>query len=163
MDLSYKINLKDSKSIILDDSGKSIACFTVNDIVAIDNSVIDQLIGLSEELGKKDIRICLHQNNESKLHNMINLIYKKKLNVPHKHLDKSESYHIIRGQMIISIYDNEANIKDKYFLDENDTFLFRVGKDNFHTTVPVSDYVIVHETRSGPFNKNGDSIFFNKK
>ena len=67
---------------------------------------------------------------------MINLIYRKEENIPHKHKDKSESYHIIEGRMIITIFDDKGTIKDECLLDEDDAFLLRVGENTFHTTVP---------------------------
>jgi len=158
-DSIYKLNLNDKDSVIIDDTGKSIACFAVKDNIALDKNVINELKILSQNLGKKDIRICLHSDRDNTLHNMINLIYKKEKNIPHKHKDKSESYHIIEGRMIITLFDDKGSIKDECSLDENDTFLFRVGENTFHTTVPETEYVIFHETRPGPFLKDGDSIF----
>ena len=157
-DSIHKLNLNNKNSVIIDDTGKSIACFAIKDNVAIDNKIIKQLKNLSQELGKKDIRICLHNNRDSNLHNMINLIYRREENIPHKHIDKSESYHIIEGRMIITIFDDKGTIKDECLLDEDDTFLFRIGENTFHTTVPKTEYVIFHEVRPGPFPKDGDSI-----
>lgn len=159
-DSIYKLDLNNKNSVIIDDTGKSTACFAVKDNVAIDNKIIEELKILSQKLGKKNIRICLHNDRENNLHNMINLIYKKEENIPHKHLDKSESYHIIEGQMIISLFNDKGTITDECLLDKNDTFLFRVGKDTFHTTVSATEYVIFHETRSGPFPQDGDSVRF---
>ena len=78
IDSIYKLNLNDKNSVIIDDTGKSIACFAVKENVAIDNNIIEELKNLSVKLGRKDIRICLHNDRDSKLHNMINLTYKKK-------------------------------------------------------------------------------------
>ena len=64
---------------------------------------------LSQKFGRKDIRICLHNDRDSNLHDMINLIYKKEEDIPHKHIDKSESYQVIEGQMIITIFDDKGN------------------------------------------------------
>jgi len=52
----------------------------------------------------------------------------------------------------------KGTIKDKCLLDEDDTFLFRVGSDTFHTTVSETEFVIFHEVRPGLFPKDGDSI-----
>ena len=121
--------------------------------------IIKQLKNLSKELGKKDIWICLHNNRDRNLHNMINLIYRREENIPHKHIDKSEGYHIIEGRMIITIFDDKGTIKDECLLNAADIFLFRIGKNTFHTTVAKTEYCIFHETRSGPFLKDGESIF----
>ena len=157
----YKLDLNDKNSVIIDNSGNSVACFAVSNNVIIDQDTIKELKLLSKRLGKKNIRICLHNHRDSNLHNMINLIYRKGDNNPHKHIHKSESYHIIEGQMIITLFDDRGIIMDEYLLNENETFLFRVGRDTFHSTVPKSEYVIFHETRPGPFPKDGDSLYLN--
>ena len=100
----YKLDINDVKSVIIDESGQSVACFSLNKHVAVDNDVINQLVLLSKKLGKKDVRICLHNDRKSKLHNMINLIYKRKSYNPHKHVSKSECYHIIDGIMKVKIF-----------------------------------------------------------
>ena len=158
-DSIYKLNLNDKNLVVIDDTGKSTACFAVRDNVAVGKKIIEDLKMLSQKLGNKDIRICLHNNRNSNLHNMINLLYKKEENIPHKHVHKSESYHIIEGRMTITIYNENGKIVDKCLLDEKETFLYRVGKNTFHTTVPETEYVIFHETRPGPFSKDGDSIY----
>ena len=160
-DSIYKLNLKDKTSVFVDHTGKSTACFVVKDHVAVDNKIIQDLVALSEELGKKDLRICLHNDRECKLHNMINLIYKKESNIPHKHINKSECYHIIKGILKISIFDEIGNVINELILDKNNTSIFRIGRNTFHSTEPLTEYVIFHETRSGPFSKNGDSILLN--
>ena len=48
---------------------------------------------------KKDVRICLHKNPHSKHHDMIILQQNKNFYLPHKHLRKGETYHIIKGKM----------------------------------------------------------------
>jgi len=160
-DIKFRLNLNDEDTVKIDDTGKSIACFVVKDCVAINNQIIKQLKELSYKLGKKDIRICLHNNRNSNMHTMINLVYRKKRNIPHKHIEKSESYHMIEGRMALTIFDEKGTITGKCVLDSQDLFLFRIGKNTFHTTVPETEYVIFHESRTGPFPKNGDSIFLN--
>ena len=158
-DSIFTIDLNNKESVIIDDSGKSIGCFAVKNNVSININTIQELKSLSQRLGKKDIRICLHSDRNSDLHNMINLIYKKEEDIPHKHILKSESYHIIEGRMTITTYDEYGVVIDKCLLNSNKTFLYRVCKDTFHTAIPDTEYVIVHETRPGPFLGEGDSVF----
>lgn len=162
-DSIYKLKLNNKSSVIIDHTGKSIACFAVKDNVSIDKNIVEELKNLSVKLGRTDIRICMHNNRDSELHNMINLIYKKKNNIPHKHLYKSECYHIIEGRMILTIFKNNGEIIDEFLLDPKKNFLFRIGINTFHTTVPDTDFVIFHESRSGPFLKEGDSVFMDEK
>ncbi|MBM79176.1 MAG: hypothetical protein CMJ78_01120 [Planctomycetaceae bacterium] len=160
-DSIYKLDLNDESLVTIDESGKSIAYFATEANIAIDRKVIEELKKTSKILGKRDIRICLHNSRDSSLHSMINLIYKKEKHVPHKHIEKSECYHMIEGQMKITTFDEKGKIVDVCILDRNDTFVFRIGKDTFHTTIPETELVIFHETRPGPFPPNGDSVYIN--
>ena len=162
-DSIYNLNLNDKTSVIIDHTGKSTACFAVKENVIINKNIIEELKILSIDLGRKDLRICLHNDRESKLHNMINLTYKNNNNIPHKHKYKSESYHIIEGRLLITIYDNSGKTTDMLLLDSKNNFLFRIGKDIFHTAVSDTNYVIFHESRSGPFTEKSDSIFMDRE
>ena len=106
---------------------------------------------------KKDIRICLHTSSNDNHHDMIILQQKKNFYFPHKHLKKGETYHIIKGKMACVLFDNLGKIKLKCVLNKND--IFRTPINVFHTMLPISKYVIYHESKVGPFLKKNDSIF----
>tara|TARA_Y100001970_G_scaffold276030_1_gene378139 strand:- start:1631 stop:2158 length:528 start_codon:yes stop_codon:yes gene_type:complete len=106
---------------------------------------------------KKDIRICLHTNKKSKHHDMIILQQKKNFYLPHKHLKKGETYHIIKGSMACILFDSRGKLKKICLLKKNN--IFRTPINIFHTMIPVSKYVIYHESKTGPFLKKNDSIF----
>ena len=106
---------------------------------------------------KKDIRICLHKGASDKHHDMIILQQKKNFYLPHKHLRKGETYHIIKGKMLCVLFYNNGKIKSKCAIKKND--IFRTPLNTFHTMVPTTKYVIYHESKMGPFLKKGDSIF----
>ena len=111
---------------------------------------------------KKDVRICLHKNNKSKHHDMIILQQQKNFYKPHKHKLKGETYHIISGSMICIIFKDSGEIQKSFILKKNN--IFRTPINRYHTMIPLSKYVIFHESRTGPFLKS-DSNFpnWNKK
>ncbi len=106
---------------------------------------------------KKDIRICLHTNTQAKHHDMIILQQRKKVYTPHKHLKKGETYHIIKGSMACVLFNDKGNIKKVCKLKKND--IFRTPINVFHTMLPLTTFVIYHESKTGPFLKKNDSIF----
>ncbi len=106
---------------------------------------------------KKDVRICLHTSKKSKHHDMIILQQKRNFYLPHKHLKKGETYHIIKGSMACILFKNNGEIKKICKLKKND--IFRTPLNIFHTMTPVTKYVIYHESKTGPFLKKNDSIF----
>ena len=106
---------------------------------------------------KKDVRICLHANKKSNHHDMIILQQKKNFYLPHKHLKKGETYHIIKGSMVCILFNNNGKVKKICKLKKNN--IFRTPINVFHTMMPISNYVIYHESKTGPFLAKNDSIF----
>ena len=99
----------------------------------------------------KDIRICLHENSKSRHHDMIILQQKKNFYKPHKHKRKGETYHIMEGSMLCIIFSDSGKIQKSNIIKKND--IFRTPLNKYHTMMPLSKYVIYHESKPGPFLK----------
>ena len=101
-------------------------------------------------------RICTHKSNSSKIHEMI-IFHKKNHYVrPHKHINKSESYHAIKGNFDIILFNNKGGIIKKIPMGEfnsNRNFYYRIGKSVYHTLLIRSNICVFHETTNGPFKK----------
>lgn len=143
------------KKYKIDKSGKTLAIFLKDQFSIIDEKIINHLIMFSKKKNLQDIRICMHSNRKSKIHNMINLINKKKKNIYHKHISKDEIYHIIKGEMKIEYL--KKGKKRKITLNKKKN-IFRMKKNTYHQIVPLTKYVVFHEIRQGPFFKT-DSVF----
>ena len=105
----------------------------------------------------KRARICLHNNDKSKLQEMIIILAKDTYIRPHKHLNKSESLHVIEGSADAIFFDNKGNIIKKQRLggkSKNTDFYYRISDSVFHTLKIRSKYFIFHESTQGPFIKN---------
>ena len=102
-------------------------------------------------------RICSHNKNSDKIHEMI-IFHKKDHYVrPHKHINKSESYHLIIGRFDLVFFTENGEIDNivemgNYNSDKN--FYFRIQKSIYHTLIIKSKICIFHETTNGPFKKD---------
>jgi cupin fold WbuC family metalloprotein len=75
---------------------------------------------------------------------------------PHKHLGKSESFHIIEGEVDVAIFDDAGQISDVVALGAMGTgrkFFYRLSDSRFHTLLIHSDMLVMHEVTNGPFIK----------
>ena len=106
---------------------------------------------------KKDLRICMHESKKSNHHDMIILQQKRNFYPPHKHLRKGETYHIIKGNMVCALFNDWGKIVKICLLKKNE--VFRTPLNTYHTMLPVTTYVIYHESKIGPFLKKNDSVF----
>ena len=105
---------------------------------------------------RKRARICAHRDNGDSLHEMLIAISCDSYIHPHKHLGKSESFHIIEGEVNIAIFDDMGDIREVVEMGPPGSgrcFFYRISEPLFHTLNIRSDVLVVHETTNGPFDK----------
>ena len=153
---SSLICLDDGEAVGLDNSGESPAYFCVRKPVAVTQELIADLVAKGAGTGR-GIRLCLHEGPEATLHDMIVVQYGGQYFRPHKHLEKSESYHMIEGEMGVVIFDDEGKVVDACRMDTSNTTVYGVGAGMYHTNFPLADVVVYHESRPGPLG-GGDNI-----
>ena len=76
------------------------------DTIYIDKKKLEELKILAQNDPNKRARICLHKNDEEMVQEMIIAFCKDSYIRPHRHIDKSESYHIIEGRIEIIFYND---------------------------------------------------------
>jgi cupin fold WbuC family metalloprotein len=111
---------------------------------------------------KKSIRICIHPNKKTKLHAMVNFLYKQKNIKKFIHTRTDEIYQIIEGQLKILIYDKKLNVLEKIML-KNKNEIYRLAKNTIHSTESLKEFCIFSEYRLGPFKKSDNKEYFRSK
>ena len=135
--------------------------YTTEPITHVSKSNISFLKNMASKNARKRIRLCAHSDIEDPLHEMIIVHAKGTYVMPHRHPNKSESFHVIEGRLKVVLFKSEGDIRDVITLSDvgtGDPFYFRLSESWFHTVVPLSDIVVFHETTNGPF-KHGETIF----
>ncbi len=61
--------------------------------------------------------------------------------------------------MGVFVFDGGGNVVDAGVLEAQGTFLYRIDVDMYHAVMPLSDLVIYHESKLGPFTGEGDSVY----
>ena len=156
------------KSLLREDrKAKTKAYFFKKTEVVFNRKIINFLEKYYKK-NKKDIRVCIHRDPSEKQHDMVLLQKRKDFykpwfenrkmgTFPHKHLKKGETYHMIFGKMGCVLFNNNGKVKKMCVLKKGD--IFRVPKNTYHTMMPITNYVVYHESKIGPFLKKADSIF----
>ncbi|MDE6851601.1 MAG: WbuC family cupin fold metalloprotein [Lachnospiraceae bacterium] len=124
----------------------------------IDKKYIDslKLLALEDSTGK--CKMCLHNDIREHVHEMLNIFPKGSYVRPHMHPFKTETQNIIEGKMLMVLFDDIGNILDKFVMEKEGVFTFRLDKGIVHTNIPLSD-VVVYEVTAGPFMGKDDSVF----
>ena len=85
-----EIRIDDSEKIFVDESGRSVGFFCKRLPARVHCDLITELVNESEKRGGRNVRLCLHNEPEALIHNMIIVERKGKYYCPHKHIEKGE-------------------------------------------------------------------------
>lgn len=103
-------------------------------------------------------RICAHRTGEDLLHEMLIAISCKSYIHPHRHLIKSESFHVVEGIVDVIVLDERGEISEVVELGPPGSgriFYYRMSESKFHTLRIHSNILVVHEVTNGPLEANG--------
>ena len=104
---------------------------------------------------RRRARICAHHGTGDRLHEMV-MVHAGGVYIrPHKHLDKSESFHIIEGRLKVFLFDDAGKLTQTIQMGEpgsGDVFFYRLQSSVYHSVLPESDFVVYHEVTNGPFD-----------
>lgn len=115
-----------------------------------------------EELEKKALgnesgkyRLCLHSGEQDLLHESIIVLTKRdNSQFIHKHLETSEMNMIIKGRLLVILFDEMGVICRSFVLEQGKKILFRIKHNQYHLSVPLSNIVVFLEIKSGPFDRS---------
>ena len=135
--------------------------YTTDTIVTINSGDIERLKDMAASNSRKRVRLCCHNDIENILHEML-IVHARGVYIrPHKHIAKSESFHIIQGKLNVVIFNDDGSILEVVTMSDygsNENFFYRLSKNYFHTVIPQSNWAVFHETTNGPFRRK-DTIF----
>ena len=128
-----------------------------DNITKIKKKDLNQLL-INSKLNKNNkSRFCFHKSKSSQIHEMV-IYHKKNYFVrPHKHIKKTESLHVIKGEADIIFFKNNGDILDIIKMGDylsNKIYYYKMNIQIYHTLIIKSAYLIFHEVTTGPFKKN---------
>lgn len=121
----------------------------------------EQVIFLKQQAAnnrRKRARICAHKTNDDPLHEMLIAISAGCYIHPHRHLGKSESFHIVEGELDLVVFNDDGMLLEVIQLGSPKSgryFFHRLSDNAYHTLIVRSDFLILHEVTNGPFNLGG--------
>jgi cupin fold WbuC family metalloprotein len=110
---------------------------------------------IASPLGRS--RVCVHLDDSSAVQEMILAVRQDVLFRPHRHLNKTESFHMIEGALDIVVFDEGGRPIGGVQLaatGNGKSFYYRLNEAHYHAILPRTPVVIFHETTTGPFLMN---------
>ena len=130
-------------------------------VVKVSRADMESLKERAQLNPRKRVRLCAHKDIDDKVHEMLIVHTKDTYVRPHKHLTKSESFHVIEGSVNVVIFDEVGGIAEVIQMGDYSSgrrFYYRLSEACYHTLLISSDFLVFHETANGPFRRS-DTIF----
>lgn len=121
----------------------------------LNQDIIEFLCRKADENPRRRCRLCLHDNADAPLHEML-IVHKKGNYIPpHKHLHSDESCYIVDGEGAMILFDDNGEVINCQFLNndaKSGRNFQRTPVNTLHSLYVESEYFIFKETVLGPFD-----------
>jgi cupin fold WbuC family metalloprotein len=125
-----------------------------DEIVTVGPEWLQRLKDAARNSPLRRSRLCLHRADQDTIQEMIIVLMKDVLFRPHRHIDKSESFHIIEGELYVLLFTEAGRPMRAIHMgpaSSGRTFCYRLSVPAWHAILPISETVVMHETTRGPF------------
>lgn len=104
---------------------------------------------------RKRARFCAHIAPTDPLHEMLICLARGTYVRPHRHAGKSESFHVIEGELDVVLFHDDGAIREVIAMGpyaSGKVFFYRLAEPCFHTVLVNAPHALIHETTNGPFD-----------
>lgn len=129
-------------------------------LVTFGRDEVEFLRARAAENERRRSRLCTHPNPEALLHEMMIVHHRSCYVRPHAHDAKAESLWVIEGAARVVFFDNNGAPSEVVSLAASgaDSRYYRVPSGVHHTLLIDSEWLVFHETTTGPF-KREETLF----
>jgi cupin fold WbuC family metalloprotein len=135
--------------------------YATDAVVLVDAGDVAGLKRAAVENSRRRIRLCAHHSVDDRLHEMLIVHTSDTYVRPHKHIGKSESFHVVEGDVDVVVFDDDGDVTEVIRMGafaSGRPFYYRIAEPLFHTLLIRSEILVFHETTSGPFRR-ADTVF----
>lgn len=123
-------------------------------IVCVGEDWIRTLKAAASASPRRRARLCLHLSNSDRVQEMVIALCRDVLFRPHRHLHKSESFHLMEGELDVLVFDEQGKLERAIPMGapgSRHTYCYRLSASAWHAILPRTEFVVFHETTAGPF------------
>ena len=131
------------------------------ELLFINNELVDQIIGEAKQSQRHMARLLMHFDHEDSVQEMLIAMDRDCAVMPNQSVGRSESLQIVKGELLLIIFDDNGNVLKRIEMGpagSDKVFLYRLSSTPWHTMIPLSEIVVVHEALQGPFKNSSESF-----
>jgi len=124
------------------------------DITEVGREWYEKLERHANDAPNRQARLCLHHSPDDPLQEMIIVLHRDAVVRPHRHRRKVETYHLIYGDIVVVLFDDEGRPTRLVHMGDSGTdktHVYRLAAPIWHSVIIRSQYAGIHEITNGPF------------
>ena len=129
--------------------------FPAGDIIEVGTADIERLKAAALQSPSGRARYCFHTDDASAVHDMLIAFCGGGYVRAHRHPRKAETLHAVEGEFDVVIFDDQAREVRRIRMGVaggSRTVMYRLPAGIWHTVVPLTPAVVIHEVTQGPFS-----------
>lgn len=133
---------------------KSTTFYQDEDPLVVDASWLDKLQAAAIADPLKRARLCLHRDVNALVHEMIIVFHRDSYVRPHRHHNKSESFHVIRGHLGVILFGDNGRVERVITMSDSrqgQPAIYRLNASRWHSVIVLSEWACIHEVTTGPY------------
>ena len=128
----------------------------------VTNDLLDELSLKAALSQRRRLNLNFHEEFSDPINRMLNAFEPGTYIQPHKHEnpDKREVFIVLRGSMLLVIFDDSGTPVDFILLDpQQGTYAVEVPAGVWHSMISLAAGSVVYEIKDGPYNQPQDKNF----
>jgi cupin fold WbuC family metalloprotein len=128
----------------------------------INNELLNSVLAKAKESPRRRMNHNFHTDFSDPINRMLNCFVSDTYFRPHKHEnpDKREVFLVLKGSLVVIIFDEVGNIIDHIVLNQaNGSFGVEIPPREWHTIVCLEPETVIYELKDGPYMPINDKNF----
>ena len=131
------------------------------ELLFINNDLVEQIIEEASQSQRHMARLLMHFDHEDPVQEMLIAMDRNCAVMPNRSVGRSESLQVVQGELLLIIFDDNGNVIKRVEMGpagSGKVFLYRLSSTPWHTMIPLTKMVVVHEALEGPFKQSSEPL-----
>ena len=131
------------------------------ELLFINNELVEQIVKEASQSQRHMARLLMHFDHEDPVQEMLIALGRNCAVMPNRSVGRSESLQVVQGELLLIIFDDNGNVVKRVEMrpaGSDKVFLYRLSSTPWHTMIPLTKMVVVHEALEGPFKQSSEPL-----
>lgn len=130
-------------------------------LLFVDLEVVENIKKEAKKSPRLIARLLMHLSHEDLVQEMLIAMCRDCAVAPNRAVGRSESLQMVEGEMLLIMFNENGEVIKRLEMghpESGKAFLYRFTSTPWHTMVPITEMVVVHESLQGPFEKSSEGL-----